>query len=38
MGKYRYNVTLTRANVVRARERERNFSGLLDRLLAAWLG
>ena len=38
MGKERYTVTLTKANVKRARQRESNFSGLLDRLLAKWLG
>jgi len=36
-GKARYNVTLTAANVAKARKREDNFSGLLDRLLSAWL-
>jgi len=30
-------VTLTEANVERAKKRESNFSGLLDRLLAKWL-
>lgn len=37
MGKERYTVTLTGDNVDAAREREANFSGLLDRLLATWL-
>jgi len=37
MGKGRFTVTLTKANVTNARKRERNFSGLLDRLLAGWL-
>lgn len=36
-GKERYTVTLTATNVEKAREREANFSGLLDRLLAQWL-
>jgi hypothetical protein len=36
-GKVAYTVTLTEKNVERARKRESNFSGLLDRLLAAWL-
>jgi hypothetical protein len=30
-------VTLTETNVERAKKRETNFSGLLDRLLARWL-
>jgi hypothetical protein len=38
LGKVAYNVTLTAKNVTSAKARERNFSGLLDRLLAAWLG
>ncbi len=37
-GKAPYTVTLTTANVDRAKAREDNFSGLLDRLLARWLG
>jgi post-segregation antitoxin (ccd killing protein) len=37
-GKTAYNVTLTAKNVERAKRRETNFSALLDRLLAAWLG
>jgi len=37
-GKAAYNVTLTTKNVERAKRRESNFSALLDRLLAAWLG
>ncbi|HEY6207082.1 MAG TPA: hypothetical protein VIW21_13040 [Chthoniobacterales bacterium] len=37
-GKKPYLVTLTEANVKRAKKRENNFSGLLDRLLARWLG
>lgn len=37
MGKSPYTVTLTEQNVDRAKKRERNFSGLLDRLLAKWL-
>ncbi len=36
-GKAAYNVTLTAKNVERAKRKESNFSGLLDRLLAAWL-
>ena len=36
-GKARYNVSLTADNVKIARKRERNFSGLLDRLLADWI-
>ena len=36
-GKARYNVMLTAGNVTKAREREGNFSGLLDGLLADWL-
>ena len=37
MGKNAYTVTLTKNNVERAKKREANFSGLLDRLLATWL-
>jgi Post-segregation antitoxin CcdA len=37
-GKKAYLVTLTEDNVKRAKKREANFSGLLDRLLARWLG
>ena len=37
MGKAAYLVTLTEKNVKRAKKRETNFSGLLDRLLADWL-
>jgi hypothetical protein len=36
-GKKRYNVTLTEANVDRAKKRESNLSGLLDRLLARFV-
>jgi len=36
-GKAAYNVTLTTKNVERAKRRESNLSGLLDRLLARWL-
>jgi hypothetical protein len=36
-GKKAFLVTLTEKNVKRAKKREKNFSGLLDRLLAAWL-
>ena len=36
-GKVAYNVTLTAENVERAKAKESNFSGLLDRLLSAWL-
>jgi hypothetical protein len=36
-GKKAYTVTLTKTNVERAKKRESNFSGLLDRLLARWL-
>jgi len=36
-GKSPYTVTLTSKNVNRAKKRESNFSGLLDRLLADWL-
>jgi hypothetical protein len=37
-GKAPYTVTLTVENVEAAKARESNFSGLLDRLLARWLG
>jgi hypothetical protein len=37
-GKAPYTVTLTVANVEAAKASEANFSGLLDRLLARWLG
>jgi hypothetical protein len=37
-GKKPYLVTLTETNVKKAKKRERNFSGLLDDLLARWLG
>ena len=37
MGKVPVLVTLTEKNVKRAKKRESNFSGLLDRLLAKWL-
>ncbi len=36
-GKAAYTVTLTEKNVERAKRRESNFSGLLDRLLEKWL-
>lgn len=36
-GKERYNVTLTADNVGRAKAATKNFSGLLDDLLARWL-
>ena len=36
-GKAPYTVTLTAENAERAKKRESNFSGLLDRLLAKWL-
>ena len=36
-GKKRFQVSLTADNVTKAKKREKNFSGLLDRLLAAWL-
>ena len=36
-GKKAVLVTLTEKNVKRAKKREKNFSGLLDRLLADWL-
>ena len=38
MGKRKYTVTLTAADVDKARKRTGNFSGLLDQLLARWLG
>jgi hypothetical protein len=38
MGKKPYTLTLTKVNVDRAQEREKNLSGLIDRLLAGWLG
>ena len=37
-GKAPYTVTLTTENVEEAKRRENNFSALLDRLLARWLG
>jgi len=37
-GKKNYTVSLTKKHVDRAKKREGNFSGLLDRLLADWLG
>lgn len=37
-GKATYSVTLTKKTVERAKKRETNFSGLLDRLLSEWLG
>lgn len=36
-GKAAYTITLTAGNVEKAKERESNFSGLVDRLLANWL-
>jgi hypothetical protein len=36
-GKARYTITLTESNAEKAKARELNFSGLLDRLLAKWL-
>jgi hypothetical protein len=36
-GKERFTVTLTADFVDRAKSREQNFSGLLDRLLSEWL-
>jgi hypothetical protein len=36
-GKKRYNVSLTEDNVTKAKAAEKNFSGLLDELLAKWL-
>jgi Post-segregation antitoxin CcdA len=37
-GKKAYTVTLTSKNVDKAKRKEANFSGLLDSLLADWLG
>jgi len=37
MGKERDTVTLTAVNVKMAKDKERNMSGLLDRLLAQWV-
>ena len=37
-GKKAYLVTLTEKNAEKAKKREANFSGLLDKLLARWLG
>jgi len=37
MGKAPYTVTLTEANVDKARRKESNLSGLLDSLLLVWL-
>lgn len=37
MGKAAYTLTLIEENVERAKKRESNFSGLIDRLLAKWL-
>ena len=37
-GKAPYTVTLTEANAELAKQHEPNFSGLLDWLLARWLG
>lgn len=36
-GKKPVTVTLTEKNMVKAKARESNFSGLLDRLLADWI-
>jgi hypothetical protein len=36
-GKTRYNVMLNTGNVTTAKKREKNFSGLIDRLLADWI-
>ena len=36
-GKAPFTVTLTKAAVTKARKQEKNFSGLLDRLLTDWL-
>ena len=36
-GKKTYTVTLTEETVKKAKSRESNFSGLLDRLLTEWL-
>ena len=37
MGKKLYTVSLTETAAERAKRRENNFSGLLDRLLGEWL-
>jgi hypothetical protein len=37
-GKKRYLLSLTEKNAERAKKREKNFSGLVDGLLARWLG
>jgi hypothetical protein len=37
-GKERVTITLNADNVSEAKAREKNFSGLLDRLLSEWLG
>lgn len=37
LGKKRFQVMLTESAVERAREKESNLSGLLDRLLREWL-
>jgi hypothetical protein len=37
-GKGRYLLTLTATNVTKAKSREKNFSGLIDRLLSDWIG
>jgi hypothetical protein len=37
LGKSHYNVTLTVESVNKVKEREDNFSGLLDRLLSEWI-
>jgi Post-segregation antitoxin CcdA len=36
-GKMRQDVTLTEANVIKAKQLTSNFSGLLDQLLCEWL-
>ncbi len=36
-GKERFTVTLTAANVTKAKFRAPNFSGLLDKLLSEWI-
>lgn len=36
-GKQPYTVTLTTANVDKAKKKSSNFSGLLDELLAGWI-
>lgn len=36
-GKKQITVTLTAENISKAKAREANFSGLLDKLLSAWL-